>query len=1101
MLISKTTLSLVCFSILAAFSGTLYGQVEPERTGIAQAEFSIGNLTIQHQFKSIKQLPDQASLTASNHLKALGTSSNFGRIDVRGGRWSMLMMSKPLIPGDGKGNKLRWSSLTQSAPSTAAEIKSEADRAVRNFIGDFSQALSIDQNELAPQGKVTIHEGSDTIQLYLPRVYRGVKVHNSYVTATINHGNLTLFGANDWGDIEVSTKPKITETAARSSVQSHVADYAITGYWNKSELILLPLQKNADPNSNPVGQGYEHRLAWVIRPSFDNVMQNYEAFVDAHSGEILSFKDTNQYVTSRREVKGGVLPVTNDGVVPDGVEQAGWPMPFEIVTTPSGTVTTDSGGNLPFAVDGSITSTLSGEYVRMNDNCGAISLSSTGDLDFGTSAGTDCTTPGTGGAGNTHSSRSGFHELNRIIEMGRGQLPSNMWLDQQLTSNMNINQSCNAFWNGSTVNFYRSGGGCANTGEIAGVFDHEWGHGLDDNDAVPTIASPSGEGIADVYTALRLNSSCIGRNFVATNCTGNGDACLSCTGVRDIDYLKRTSGNPHTYTWSNANCGGSVHCVGAVYSEAVWSLWKRKLQAAPYNYDDHTAHEIVTRLTYIGGGNTGVWFAGVPPNGGCSATSGYMNFLAADDDNGDLTDGTPHMTAIYDAFNDQEIACQTPVVQDTGCSGSPTTAPVVTATGVDREVELSWGSVANASSYEVFRTDSVFGCNFGKARIAETTGNFYSDSGLQNGRDYSYVVIPKGSSDACFGPASACATQAPVEGPNLDIDAGSAALSISSGDADEYIDNCEAATLTFDVASTGIGDQTNARITGVTVQSPAGTTITSRFPIAVNPAGLAEGASGSGTFAFSADGLSFGDNLVFEVSFTSDELAPRIKKQTLTLSNAETDKQFSAIKTWDFESDLEGWTVVQGTFNQTTAGGGASGSAGYVASSTLSDNQCDQIRSPQVQLTATSTLSLHNNYIIEGFDDGWWDRANVAVFAGSDRDAKSPSSGRAYNASGAGASCVTANQSGWAAANDSWGVSGWSAGALGSVSYAGTPVQLDIAYGTDEIFNGKGFWFDKVTLTDIEILEPDAPSKRCPALDSQCFVIKVSNGSIANFCL
>ena len=86
-----------------------------------------------------------------------------------------------------------------------------------------------------------------------------------------------------------------------------------------------------------------------------------------------------------------------------------------------------------------------------------------------------------------------------------------------------------------------------------------------------------------------------------------------------------------------------------------------------------------------------MWFAGGPPNGGCSATSGYMNFLAADDDNGDLTDGTPHMTAIYDAFNDQEIACQTPVVQDTGCSGSPTTAPVVTATGVDREVGAFMG--------------------------------------------------------------------------------------------------------------------------------------------------------------------------------------------------------------------------------------------------------------------------------------------------------------------------------------------------------------------------------------------------------------------------
>ena len=1100
MLINKTTFCVMCVCILLVFSDSSHGVVEPERSGIALAEFSIDDLAIQHQFKTTKQLPDQASLTASSRLTALGVNSNLGRIDVRGGRWATLMMSKPLIPGDGKGNKLRWTNIRKSAPSSEAELKNEADRAVRNFIGEFSQSLQIDQNELAPQGKVTLHKDGDTIQLYLPREYQGVAVHNSYITATVSHGNLILFGANDWGDIEVSTKPKITANTARNSVQSHVADYKITGYRKKPELILLPLQKNADPNSNPVGQGYTHRLVWVIQPTFDNVMQNYEAFVDAHSGEILSFKDTNHYVTSRREVLGGVLPVTNDGVVPDGVEQPGWPMPFATVTTPSGSVTTDGGGNLPFAVDGDITSTLSGEYVHMNDNCGAISLTSAGDLDFGTSAGTDCTTPGTGGAGNTHASRSGFHELNRIIEMGRGQLPSNNWLTQQLTSNMNINQSCNAFWNGASVNFYRSGGVCANTGEIAGVFDHEWGHGLDDNDAVPTIASPSGEGIADIYTALRLNSSCIGRNFFPTNCTGFGDACLSCTGVRDIDYLKRTSGSPHTYTWSNANCGSSVHCIGSVYSEAVWSLWKRELQGAPYNYDDYTAHEIVTRLTYIGAGNTGVWFSGGPPNGGCAATSGYMNYLAADDDNGDLADGTPHMAAIYKAFNDQEIACATPTVQDAGCSGSPSTAPVVAATALDKGVELSWGNVANASVYEVYRTDSVFGCDFGKTRVGETAGNSFTDSGLQNGRDYSYVVIPKGSSSACFGPASACVTEAPVAGPDLDIAAESVVFATSNGDADEYIDNCEDATLTFDVTNTGAGDHTNVRITSVTVESPSGTTVTSSFPIAVSPS-LEENASQSTLFAFNAGGLSFGDNLVFEVSFTSDELAPTIKQQTLTLRNAESDSRFLASKTWDFESGLEGWTVIQGTFNQTTAGGGASGSAGYVASSTLSDNQCDQIRSPEVQLTATSTLSLFNNYNIEDFNSQWWDRANVAVFDGSNREAKSPSSGRTYNASGAGATCVTANQSGWAGANDSWGVSGWSAVALGAPSHVDAPVQLDIAYGTDPSVNGKGFWFDRVTLTDITIVKQDAQSSNCVLFDAQCFVIKASNGNVANVCL
>jgi hypothetical protein len=52
-----------------------------------------------------------------------------------------------------------------------------------------------------------------------------------------------------------------------------------------------------------------------------------------------------------------------------------------------------------------------------------------------------------------------------------------------------------------------------------------------------------------------------------------------------------------------------------------------------------------------------------PPYGGCGANSGYLSFLAADDDNGNLNDGTPHMSAIYKAFNDQEIACNTPARQ------------------------------------------------------------------------------------------------------------------------------------------------------------------------------------------------------------------------------------------------------------------------------------------------------------------------------------------------------------------------------------------------------------------------------------------------------
>lgn len=89
-----------------------------------------------------------------------------------------------------------------------------------------------------------------------------------------------------------------------------------------------------------------------------------------------------------------------------------------------------------------------------------------------------------------------------------------------------------------------------------------------------------------------------------------------------------------------------VHCMGYVYSEAVWSLYARELPAK-YGYDDNTSLEIVTRLTYIAAGNIQTWFSGSPPFGGCGTNSGYFSFLAADDDNGNLNDGTPHMEAIY----------------------------------------------------------------------------------------------------------------------------------------------------------------------------------------------------------------------------------------------------------------------------------------------------------------------------------------------------------------------------------------------------------------------------------------------------------------------
>ncbi len=742
-------------------AGSLSAVEVPDRSGVGEKMFRHPDLEISTILRLPAELPpgDGASLAAAD-LAALGIPADGGRLDVRGGRWGALTPSQPLVPGTGVGNGLTWESLGLPVPADDAALRAAVAQAFRAYLQRNAIHLRIDVGELAGGGLATVHEGGAIAQLYLPKAVDGVPVRDSYLNAVINHGNLVLFGTNRWGDVEVSTAPQISADVAMEAVQAHVEPFAIIDTWKKPELILVPTSRGKDESHPRLGRGYGHRLVWALGPGFAAELGSWEALVDAHSSELLAFEDTNRYA----EAKGGVYPKTNDGVGDDGTEQPGWPMPWMDI----GTATTDTGGN--YSLTGSQTATFFGPYVNMADQCGTDSLTQSDGIDWGSSGGTDCTTPGFGGAGNTHSSRSGFYELNRIKEMARSHLPSNTWLQGRLTANMNINNTCNAFWNGSTVNFYRSGGGCANTGEIAAVFDHEWGHGMDANDVIGGIASPSGEGIADIYSALRLYDSCIGRNFLSTPCSGNGDPCLTCTGVRDIDYLQRQSGLPHDYTWSNANCGGSVHCVGGVYSEAVWSLWKRKLQSAPYNYDNNTAAEIVTRLTYIGAGSTGTWFSGGPPNGGCGGSSGYMNYLAADDDNGSLTDGTPHMTAIFDAFNDQEIACGTPTVQDSGCAGVPTVAPNVTATPGDTEISLSWGAISGASSYDVFRAEGIFACDFGKVKIGSTTGTSLTDVGLQNGRDYSYVVIPK-SGASCFGPASACDTAQPGAVPcSVDAD-------------------------------------------------------------------------------------------------------------------------------------------------------------------------------------------------------------------------------------------------------------------------------------------------------------------------------------------
>ena len=516
-------------------------------------------------------------------------------------------------------------------------------------------------------------------------------------------------------------------------------------------------------------------------------------------------------------------------------------------------------------------------------------------------------------------------------------------------------------------------------------------------------------------------------------------------------------------------------------SSSVWDLVHRKLNAPPYNLDLNTALEIGTRLTYLGAGPTTNWFTcnnGSSENG-CAAASGYMNYLAADDDNGNMADGTPHMGAIFAAFNDHDIACSTPTVQDSGCATAPTMAPVVMGNAQDRGAMLDWDPVAGATRYKIYRAEGVFQCDFGKVLLATTTDTEYLDVGLRNGVEYSYIVIGFNDNDACFGPASLCTNVTPSAGPNISSFF-EGTLSIGTGDGDAFVDNCEDVSLTIGASNIGTGTQNNVRIVNAFSNShPDSTFDPGQFPISI-AASLGECADGTGVVDFTPEGLSFGDTMTVTVLTTSDELAGRNLETTISLAQTESDGIFVATRTYTFEATTEGWTVDEGTFTR-NGGGGGDGTAFHMQSSSNLNDQCDHIVSPIIVPTANTTMSMWTNYDIEAFDGTqWWDRANVALQAvGGVRATISPDGGRAYDATGVGGTCSIEDQDGWAGVNATWAISNFSTAAVGAAGMTNTPAQISFRYGTDPIAQGTGFRFDEVTVTNFMDVVADTQDDFC----------------------
>ncbi len=775
--------------LLVALAGPATAVTLKQPSALDRLELSDPALHAGRRVAPLQAVADRTPNAAAwlDYLSSLG-KNGVVMLDLRSGEPALVRGTpEPWIPGSGNGLTLSDLGATLGRSVTSVDAGVLRDLATR-FLERHQALLRVRPDELHFLEALPV--GDSLWVVTFDHRPEGIPVRGSRLTLVVSHGNLVLWGSDHMAPAaRQKWVPAVTLSTARSVVESYVTwDPGRDRWVGEPELVLLPEALPVRLGEAPLGTGAGHRMVWEFTFHRKGVTGTWLARVDAVTGDLLEFGDINAY----GGVRGGVEPET--WTDPEHL----WPLPLVHLSTGGFTslegLFTDPGG--------AVSADLHGQLTTIQDQCGTagtpvVDADASGEISFGTGPANpggdaDCTSNGigqNGGEHNTHAARSAYYHITWIKQKGSEWLPSNTWLSSAHEVRVNVNDVCNAYWqpSGGFNAFFQEGFyntlHCFNTGEIAGVFLHEVGHGLDQNDAQGTADGGTGEAYADTHAMLQLHDSCIGPGFWDQQCTGYGLPCVDCTGVRDTDYASHVDGNgdPVTAPFTPANftgphcssgfgggpCGKEVHCESYPATGAIWDLAVRKLPAVT---DSATAWYITERDWYLGMQIATSMFncdSSTFASDGCAATSWFQAMLAADDDDGDLTNGTPHAAQIFAAFDDHAIACgsASDAANQSSSSCPALAAPTLTATPQAASIQLSWSAVSGATEYVVLKNHGECGQGYVQAAVVAAPATSWEDTDVADYMSYSYRVMARTGNDSCFSAMSNCARASVVDCP------------------------------------------------------------------------------------------------------------------------------------------------------------------------------------------------------------------------------------------------------------------------------------------------------------------------------------------------
>jgi hypothetical protein len=417
-----------------------------------------------------------------------------------------------------------------------------------------------------------------------------------------------MFGLDVYSDIQISVQPVLNATGAAAAARAGV-DH-ITSVNVNNDLKILPV---------PRRKGNVYRLVYEVKVDTweDGIPSSYYTLVDADNGNVLYRQNRVRHFANTDITASGTIYPTH---VYNATQYL--PMPYVKMVIGGMPYNADVNGTFQITTASPVSATFSleGPWARIYTGASGSTVTSF----------TQTINPGINAVdfdvNTTIRHLTAYYHTNVIHDYLNLQIPTFSGLDNPMIVKVDrTDGTCNAFYDGN-LNFYTTAGGCHALSQVADVVYHEYGHAITHSywgaNGLSFDNGAMGEGYADVWAISITENPVLGIGFDVV------DPTIS---IRNYDFNNSVPRKVYPQ-----DIVGEVHADGEIIAGAWYSTALNM-------------GSVATMASLFAESHAGL--ANGPDGAeGQVYTDILIDALLADDNDADITNGTPNGTAITSAF-------------------------------------------------------------------------------------------------------------------------------------------------------------------------------------------------------------------------------------------------------------------------------------------------------------------------------------------------------------------------------------------------------------------------------------------------------------------